>query len=89
MAGDKTKTCWLCRPRKRFSWKARAEPDAHNKLAFVLEERAEELEAAGGDPEAAAALYDECARLWGVCKGQDHEWTMGARAKAARLRKQL
>ena len=52
----------------------------------MLEERAEELEAAGGDPEAAAALYDECAQLWSVCKGPDHEWTKGAKADAQRVR---
>ena len=34
----------------------------------------------------AAALFDECAQLWGTSQGADHEWTRGARADAMRVR---
>ena len=40
----------------------------------------------GGDLAKAAAIYDECAHLWGVSKGADHARTQGAQAEAARVR---
>ena len=36
--------------------------------------------------ELVAALYDECAQLWGVSLSADHEWTRGAKANAMRVR---
>ena len=60
--------------------------DAHYNLGILLEKRAQQIEESGGDLAAAAALYDECAQLWGVSKGAGHEWTRGAHAGAMRLR---
>ena len=62
--------------------------DAHSNLGILLEERAETILQEGDSTLAAAvALYDECAQLWGFSKGAEHEWTQGARAEAARLRR--
>jgi len=35
------------------------------------------------------ALFDECAQLWGVSMGVEHEWTKQARTTAALLRRHL
>ena len=57
--------------------------NAHSNLGILLEERAQEIVVkSGGDLAVVAALYDECAQLWGVSKGLDHEWTKEARAKS-------
>ena len=60
--------------------------DAHYNLGILLEERAQQIEESGGDLAKAATLYDECAQLWGVSSGADHEWTWGAQADAMRVR---
>ena len=60
--------------------------NAHTNLGILLEERAKNIANSGGDLAVAAALFDECAQLWGVSKGVDHEWTKEARAKAAKAR---
>ena len=63
--------------------------DAHCALGVLLEVRAQRIVKSGGDLAAAAALYDECAQLWSFSQGDDHEWTTGARADAARIRAAL
>ena len=62
---------------------------AHTNLGTLLQERALEIAKSGGDLALAAALFDECAQLWGVSKGVDHEWTKEVRANAALLRRHL
>ena len=59
---------------------------AHFNLGKVLHAHARQIKERGGDLAAAAALYDECAQLWGFSEGAEHEWTRGARADAAELR---
>ena len=54
--------------------------------AKTTELRANTTEKSGGDLAKAAALYDECAKLWGVSEGSDHTRTLGAQAEAARVR---
>ena len=60
--------------------------NAEYNLGDLLHKLARQTEAMGGDLAAAAAQYEECAQLWGVSEGADHELTKGARANAARLR---
>ena len=62
---------------------------AHGNLGFLLHERASQLEQTGGDQNlaVAAALHGECAELWALSKGADHELTRGALAAAAIARK--
>ena len=62
---------------------------AHYNLGILLEERAQEIAKSGGDLAVAAALFDECAQLWGFSMGVEHEWTRGAQANAALLRRRL
>ena len=61
--------------------------DAHYILGLLLELRAKTTEKSGGDLAKAAALYDECAQLWGVSLGADHAQTQGAQAEVARVRR--
>ena len=64
--------------------------DGVNEGGVLLEERAKRIlqegDGSDGTLAAAAALYDECAQLWGFSKGAEHAWTRGARADAAELR---
>jgi len=55
-------------------------------LADLLEKRTRQIEESGGDLMAAAAMYDECAQLYAVSDGVDHELTTGAQAKARAAR---
>ena len=63
--------------------------DAHTNLGILQEERARGIVQSGGDLAAAAALYDECAQLWTIGLGADHEGTKTAQENAKRLRAKL
>ena len=65
--------------------------EAYSNLGVLLEFNAKQIERNGGDEKLAvtAALYDECAVLWGFHHGADSRFTEGARASAMRIRKEL